>query len=135
MTNQHHFQRSSLVIRAAAFVIAILTYGTADAQYVATGPYKGTVCSGFIIESCATHEIAAVKGKDGKLYALKTEHQSVDQHSEAKKRCHIRTKSSGAGLLSVGVNAVIQPVFLAKQSNGEYKELDIEYLSFPCIKK
>lgn len=135
MTNQHHSQRGSPVIRVVAFGIVSLTYGAAHAQYVATGPYKGTVCSGFIIQSCAIHEITAVKGKDGKLYTLKTEHQAVDEYNGDNKRCHIRTKSKGAGLLSVGVNAITQPVFLTKQAGGDYKELDIESVSFPCIKK
>ena len=133
--NQHYSRPLPCVLRAVATGVALFTCSTANAQFVATGPYKGTVCSGFIIESCGTHEISAVRGKDGKLYMLKTEHQAVDEYNEDKRRCHIRTKSKGAGWLSLGLNAVTQPVFLTKQPNGEYKELDVEYVSFPCVKK
>lgn len=135
MTKQQYSRSLPYVMRTATFAVVLFTYSTANAQYVATGPYKGTVCSGFIIESCGTHEIAAVKGKDGKLYTLQTQHEAVDEYNEDRKRCHIRTKSKGAGWVSLGLNAIAQPVFLSRQPNGEYKELDVEYVSFPCVKK
>jgi len=100
--------------------------------YKATGPIQGNVCKGFIIEACELLDIAAVKGSDGKLYTVKKVYDAVDDYNEGLKRCWIRTKSKGAGWLSLGVNTISQPIFLSKNEKGGYKELDVEYLTFTC---
>lgn len=105
------------------------------AEYVATGSIDGNVCRGFGIEWCKFHQIAAVKGDGGRLYEIKTSFDSVTEYDESKRRCWIRTKSKAGGLISWGVNAIKQPVFLERTSSGKYEELDVEYVTFPCIKR
>jgi hypothetical protein len=111
------------------------TSATASPMFVATGPIKGNACKGFVIEWCRTYRIDGVKGKDGKLYTVKTEYDTVDEYNEQSKLCWIRTKSKGAGWLSLGINAVWQPVFVTKTDSGTYEELDVEYLVFSCAKR
>ena len=112
--------------------LLLLVSGQAMSAYKATSPIKGNVCKGFIIESCEMLEIAGVKGSDGKLYTVRTTYEAVDEYNEKTKRCWIKTKSKGAGWLSLGLNAISQPVFVSKSERGEYKELDVEYLTFTC---
>lgn len=105
------------------------------AEYIATGPFEGNVCHGFGIEVCGLHKIAAVRGDDGRLYEVKTNYGSVTEYKESKRRCWIKTKSKVGGFLSWGGNAIKQPVFLERTSSGEHEELDVEYITFPCIKR
>lgn len=105
------------------------------ADYYATGPIEGNVCRGFVIEACGLHTIAAVKGDDDRLYEVQRRFASVTEHKESTGRCWIKTKVKGGGLLSWGVNAAKQPVFYERTSSGEYKELDVEYVTFKCVKR
>lgn len=108
---------------------------TVWAEYVATGSIEGNVCRGFGIEWCSYRKIVAVRGDDGRLYEVKTTYGSVTEHNETKKRCWIKTKSKGGGLISWGVNALKQPVFFGRTSSGKLEELDVEYITFPCQKR
>ncbi|MFZ3040677.1 MAG: hypothetical protein WA108_02625 [Thiobacillus sp.] len=110
-------------------------HSTAWAEYVATGPIEGNVCKGFGIEWCSYREIAAVRGDGDRLYEVKTTYDSVTEYDKTKKRCWIKTKSKDGGLISWGVNALKQPVFLEKTSSGKLEELDVEYITFPCLKR
>lgn len=116
-----------------AAVILLLAAVNARAEYVATGPIQGSVCKGFIIESCKFHQLHAVKGDDGRLFTIRERYDSVSEHRSG--RCWIRTKSKGAGLLSWGANAISQPEFYEKTSDGKYNKLDVEYLVFPCVER
>jgi len=105
------------------------------AEYIATGSIEGTVCHGLGIQVCNKHTIAAVRGDGGRLFEVKTIYDSVTEYNGAKKRCAIKTKLKGGGFFNWGVNAVKQPVFLEMTSSGKYEELDVEYISFPCVKR
>lgn len=107
--------------------------GVAVAEYVATGPVEGQVCRGFVIEQCKFYQIDAVKGSDGRLYTMTDRFEKVDEYNSSKRRCWIRTKSTGWGLWSSAANAMLQPDFYRKAESG-YEKLDVEYLSFPCVK-
>jgi len=93
------------------------------------------LCSGFVIEVCKFVQVDAVKGENGKLYNVKCCYDSVSEYSKSKGRCWINTKSKGGGLLSWGVNAVTQPEFLHLNEDGNYEELDVEYLTFKCQRR
>lgn len=110
-------------------------HSAAWAKYVATGPIEGNVCHGFGIEWCKFHKIAAVRGDGGRPYEVKTTYDSVTEYNETKGRCWIETKSKGGGLLNWGVNAIKQPIFLEITPSRKYEELDVEYITFPCIKR
>lgn len=115
--------------------VLLLLASPSYADYIVSGQIEGNVCHGIGIEWCELHKIAAVKGDDGRLYEPKTNYASVTEYKESSGRCWIKTKQTGGGLISWGVNAMKQPTFLEKTSSGEYKELDVEYLVFHCIKR
>lgn len=105
------------------------------AKYVVTGPIEGNVCHGFGIEWCGLHKIDAVRGDGGRPYKVKTTFDSVTKFNETKGRCWIVTKSKGGGLLNWGVNVIKQPIFLEMTPTRKYEELDVEYVTFPCLKR
>lgn len=121
-------------MKRLSFVVAFVWCGCCYAEtYIATGSFKGTVCKGFGIEFCGTHDIVAVGGDDGKLYEMKTEYQHVDEYNG--KRCIIRTKSTGLGPISWAINAAKQPAFFSRDEKGVMKELNVEHIAFPCEKR
>lgn len=122
--------------RASLVILMALAFTTpAHADYFATSTIEGNVCWGFGIEVCGLHTIAAVKGDDGRLYEVKRQFTSVTEYKESSGRCWVNTKSKGGELISWGINAIKQPVFLERTSSGEYKELDVEYITFKCVKR
>jgi hypothetical protein len=104
----------------------------AAADYAATGVIEGEVCHGFVLESCRMVPILAVKGKDGRLYTMTAHFAKVDDYNAGQHRCWIRTKSTGGGLLSWATNAALQPEFYTRNDGGQFEEVDVEYLTFPC---
>lgn len=114
-------------------VMSLFFYSlTVFAEYCAIGNIKGSVCKGFILESCKHVQIDAVKGDGDKLYTVNRCFDSVTEYSESKGRCWIRTKSQGGGLISWGINTAIQPEFLHLNEDGSYEALDVDYLTFKC---
>jgi hypothetical protein len=113
------------------FLIATVSY----ADYCAVGEIKGNICKGFVIESCRHVRVDAVKGDDGRLFSVKTCYSEVSDYRESDDRCWIRTKSKGLGFWSSALNAAKQPEFFTKKENGEYEEIDVEYLVFKCVKR
>jgi hypothetical protein len=121
-------------IKALMTVILLILSSTTWAEYIATGAFEGTVCNGIVIKSCEPHHnIVAVKGDDGKLHELSRSFDSVTEQNG--KTCIINTKSSTGGILSFAINAINQPVFFEKTSSGELNEVDVEYMTFQCIKR
>ncbi len=114
------------------FLLFSLYSASSQAEYCAISEIKGNVCSGFVIETCKFVRIDAVK-EGGKLYKVNRCYESVSEHSESKSRCWIRTKSTGGGLLSWGLNAASQPQFLHQNSDGTYEDIDVEYITFKCV--
>lgn len=119
----------------ALAVLAVSVPSAAWPEYCATGPIRGNICSGFVIESCSFVRVDAVEGDNGQLYTVRDCYESVSEYKEGDGRCWIRTKSSGAGLWSWMTNAAVQPKFFHKNDRGEYEELDVEYLVFECVKR
>jgi hypothetical protein len=85
-------------------------------------------------------KIYAIKGEDGNIYEIERTYEDsvVEENATG---CIVRTKISNdsSNLLINGIVAAVnsyrQPVFLEKKEDGSYEELDVEYLSFKCIKK
>ena len=120
--------------RVFLITFSLILSSTALADFAATGVIEGNVCSGFILESCKTVPIVAVKGDDGQLYTMTRRFPGVDEYNAKKGRCWINTKSKGWGLLSGAANAVLQPQFFTRSESGGYEEVDVEYLTFICTK-
>ena len=117
--------------KAPALLILLPSIALAD--FTATGPIQGQICSGFIIESCQFEEIVAVKD-GGQLYTIGRQYPQVSTYDQSKGRCWINLKSKGAGLISGIVNALASTEFHTLSTSGEYLPADPEYLTFPCIK-
>ncbi len=120
----------NVVLACICMVLIILSEAHAD--YCAVGEIKGHVCKGFIIESCKNVRVDAVKDNNGKLYTVKKCYSDVSEYSEGQGRCWINTKSKGGGFFSWGSNAATQPEFLHQDEDGDYEEIDAEYLTFKC---
>lgn len=121
-----------------ALVVAVVVgcfHSASWAKYIATGPFEGNVCRGIGIEVCDLRKIAAVRGDDGRLYEVTTTFDSVTEYSESKKRCWVTTKRKGGGLFSWAINAAKQPVFFERTTAGRLEEIDVDYLTFPCVKR
>ena len=124
-------------MRTLLFLSILLTVFTPRivyGEYCATGSFEADVCRGFIIKACRLVKIDAVKGDDGKPYTINRCYRNVTDYSEGQKRCWIKTKSDNWGILSWGINAMSQPVFLHKGSSGAYEEVGAEYITFRCQK-
>ena len=106
-----------------------------QAEYCAVGKISGNVCKGFVIEACKFVQVDAVKDDNGKLFTVKECYNDVSEHSESKGRCWINTKSKGGGDISWALNTATQPEFLHKNESGKYEEIDVEYLTFKCVKR
>ncbi len=102
--------------------------------YYVVGPIKAEDCYDFGIEYCSTKTVTEVR-KDGKRYEVATYFEDVSDYSESKKLCSINTKSRGMGVLSYGVNALVQPDFWGVDKNGKLEKIDADRIYFNCIKK
>ena len=94
---------------------------------------------GFI--TAAPRKIYAIKGEDGKLFEIPRIYPDSNVEKLGGNRCIVRTKISNdsdnllINAIVATVNSYRQPTFLGKNKDGSYEELDVEYLSFECIKK
>ena len=122
-------------LAAAFFLVLMFSSDKVQAEYVAIGPIEGNVCQGWGIQVCGRRKLEAVKDDGGRLHKILKIYAEVSEFKESSSRCFIKTKFSGLGLLSSGVNAVKQPVFLERTSTGELKELNVDYITFKCIKR
>ena len=116
-----------------SLALLILLPGIAFADFTATGPIQGQVCSGFIVESCKLQEIHAVKD-GGKLYTIGRRYPQVSKYDQDKGRCWIDLKSKGTGLFSDLANAMAATEFHTRSASGEYLPVDPDYLTFTCSK-
>ena len=123
--------RAFYVVWLITILVTIFSARIAQADYVAVGQIRGNVCSwgGFI---CKFVNIDAIR-KEGKLFSLAKVFADVDDYKRG--RCWINTKSKSMGLISNAINIFTQPEFLRRQDDGDFEELDVEYLVFKCIKR
>ena len=105
------------------------------ADYLVTGPIEGNVCRGFGIQICGLKALDAVRGSDGQPHEILRNYDSVTEYNENSGRCTIKTKSSDLSIISWGINAIKQPVFLQRTDSGGWLELDVDYIRFKCIKR
>lgn len=120
-------------MKAGIISIAVLGFFSSSVQagYYAIGPIEGQVCSGFVIQSCSRKTVAAVENSNGGLSEIKRYFRQVTEHNKSTDRCFVRIKSKDDSLISAGIDAIRNPKFYEKVG-GEYKKIDIEYLTFNC---
>lgn len=114
--------------------IVVLPSLNTHADYCAIGKIEANECTGFVIESCGFVRVDAVKNDKGQLFHPSKCYKSVSEYNSSKGRCWINTKSKFGGLISWGINAAVQPNFLHKNNNGNYEEIDADYITFKCRK-
>ncbi len=107
-------------------IILFLTPNLLLADYQVTGPIIGNVCSFGLI--CSFEDLHAVK-KDGKYYSIQQSYSRVSEYRDG--RCWVNIKSKDWGVFSHGLN-LFKGAFYQKQSNGSFKKLKPEYITFPC---
>ena len=93
------------------------------ADYIVTGQIDGNVCKFGIV--CSHQRLDAVK-KDGEFYTINKRYSSVDEYKNG--RCWIYTKSN------FFINLFKQG-FYQEQSDGSYKKLKPDYVTFLCRKE
>lgn len=120
-------------ILLAAVLITISFIGQASADYIVTGPITGLDC---FLMVCSTHQIDAVEGEDGQKYSPARRYAHVSDYTKFRNsyRCRIDTKAN-FGLLGRAFNAIAAPTFYTRQSDGSFKEVDVESISFECVKE
>lgn len=97
------------------------------AEYVATGAYKGEVCTGFIVKTCSLEKLDAVE-KDGTFYNINMVWKSVDSYKNG--MCWIRFGKGTLGLFDS------PPNFYQYDENGTLRPVDVDsYIVFPCKKQ
>jgi hypothetical protein len=105
------------------------------ADYAVVGKVEGSSCWGVGFQMCSMKTIEAVKGDDGRLYSVAESFSKVSEYNASKGRCWIRTKDSSLGLISMAANAAFSPTFYEKTSSGEFKKIDVEYVTFKCVQR
>jgi hypothetical protein len=110
-------------------------FQTVHAAYLVNGKVEGNVCSGTIVKTCKFEDLHAIKGSDGNLYTITNSFESVTEYNQSKNRCWINIKGRGIGVISWGINAAVQPDFYEKTSSGEFKKVDVDFITFKCIKR
>ena len=100
------------------------------ADYYVNGKIEGGHKSymGFVLEIVSVDAV----GQKGKLFNLATVYKKVSEYNEIKKRCWIRTE---LGLIGKALNLFNNEQFWERKKDGSYRELNLEYITFPCIKK
>ena len=103
----------------------------AFADYIVVSDIKGQVCSGFIVDVCSMKKIDAVGDDSGTLYPPSDHFESVTDYRERDDRCWIRIK--GEGLIGKALSLFSSTQFYSME-NGQYEEINPEYLTFKCLK-
>ena len=113
----------------ALLVSAFLVIGQAQAAYIRTGQVTGHVCSGFVIEYCGFEKIDAVRNSQGEIFHVAETYESVSDYSASQGRCWVRLDG---GILWF-MKYFREAEFLQK-TNGGYRKIDPETISFACRK-
>ena len=106
------------LLAVSVFIFISLYSNFSFADYVATGHFEGLVCK-YFGTVCSYERLDAVK-KGGAYDTIKNNYSSVDEYKNG--RCHIYNKG------------LFKQAFYQEQSDGTYKKLKPDYISFSCKK-
>jgi hypothetical protein len=130
-TKSHITIRTLVALGSALF---LFSPSNAMAKYIATGPIKAEDCYDFGIKLCSIKTVTEVR-KDGRRYEVGRYYESVSRYKESRGICYIETKSRGAGILSFGINKLVQPDFWGYDSDGKFGKIDADFIFFNCVKR
>ena len=71
-------------------------------------------------------------GKSDDLYSLQKVYKKVSEYNKKKGRCWINTELGQIGKV---LNFFKNQSFFEKQTDGSYKKLNLEYITFPCVQR
>ena len=108
------------------------------ADYLAVGPFSGEECTNYVVfDKCKTVSVNAVKGDDGRFYALQRRYEDVSKHwvrGNGQEMCKINLKAQRrVGFWDDALNLLFGgPAFYTKTSDGGHEKVDVEYIMFRC---
>jgi hypothetical protein len=128
-------------IKHALGLYMIFTLGfcieQARADFKVMGPFEATACKGFIIEFCTMGIIVdAIIDKNGKLFSLPQNFQTVDEYSSSQKRCWNTIKNSIFNKLIINNSDFYQFNSGPRDLLSSYKKIEnITTITFRCEKQ
>jgi len=111
-------------------VLGLLWCNVGFADYYVTGKIQGAnkKLLGFATQIVSVDAV----GKPGDLYSLQMHYKKVSEYDKKKGRCWIYTELSQVGKV---LNFFKNQSFYQRKSDGSYKKLNLEYITFPCVKR
>ena len=111
-------------------VLGLLWSNVGFADYYVTGKIQGAnkKLLGFATQIVSVDAV----GKPGDLYSLQMRYKKVSEYDKKKGRCWIYTELSQVGKV---LNFFKNQSFYQRKSDGSYKKLNLEYITFPCVKR
>ena len=121
-------QNAPIIMKKLIFIILIFFSTNAFADYYVTGKITGghKKYMGFAIEIVNVDAV----GKKGDLYNLQRVYKKVSDYKND--RCWIDTRLGQIGKV---LNFFRNQNFYERQSDGTYRKLNLEYITFPCVKR
>ena len=111
-------------------VAGLLWCNLSFADYYVTGQIQGANKK-LLGLSFSIVNVDAV-GKSDDLYSLQKVYKKVSEYNKKKGRCWINTELGQIGKV---LNFFKNQSFFEKQSDGSYKKLNLEYITFPCVQR
>jgi hypothetical protein len=132
-------------MRVIFFFISTLVSIAVRSDYYAQGEISGydygkmSLLRAFVTPGKV--RVDGVRDSDGKVVALnRIFPDSVVEYYSSRNECMVKTKiaNDSENLLINGIVAAIntarQSIFVERKPDGSYKDLDVEYLRFSCLK-
>lgn len=88
------------------------------------------------ITYCSMKDVDAVEDKAGVVIAMPRLFETVSEYKEVKGKgyCYVLTRSTGGGIISLGVNFFTEPKLFKRGSDGSLERIKADYLAFQCEK-
>ena len=114
------------------FTLSLFWAVPASADYYVTGQIQGWETR-FL--GAVGHFVNVDIYKSGDdYYEMKKVYSKVSDYKKKENRCWINTKKS-SDIFSMALNFFSTTAFIEVQDDGSYKEVDVEFLTFPCVKR
>jgi hypothetical protein len=113
----------------------------ANAGYMVLDQVRGFTCENWIIfDRCKYIDIYAADDQNGKLFTLQKYFKDVDEYKKIKDYyfCNIRTSPNNTDTLGKVISFFKKKIngnnFYTKDKDGKFEMVNIEHLSFKCLK-
>ncbi len=117
----------------ASLLIVFASTDYASADYLVTGKFEGSFCSGFVIEVCKFQRIDA-SGKNGQLFQLPERFDHVTEYKSG--RCWRKVHSSWYLGLTGNIPTFYRYIGGPKHLVESYEDLGTpDFITFKCEKQ